>query len=254
MSNSALVVHRGARLVTREELDSVQTPPSTETWFPLAHSHVLERTLATLEQAGFRSNRTQLALSRGDSQFFGTIDLESPIVEGVSLAVGVRNSIDKSLPIAFAAGERIFICDNLAFRGEVVVARKHTRFGADRFAEAMVTAVAGLAQFQQAEAERIHTFRRTEIADTVAESLILRAYERQIVSHYMLPRVLAGWRQPAFEGFADRTLWSLENVFTGALAHVAKSNPQRFCGLTIALQGLLSQAAGSSEKQFSLPA
>ena len=50
-------------------------------------------------------------MSRGDSQFFGTIDLESPIVEGVSLAVGVRNSIDKSLPIAFAAGERIFICD-----------------------------------------------------------------------------------------------------------------------------------------------
>ena len=84
MSNTALVVHRGARIVDRQELDSVQTPPPIETWFPLAHAHVLERALATLEQAGFRSNRTQLALSRGDSQFFGTIDLNPVQLENRS--------------------------------------------------------------------------------------------------------------------------------------------------------------------------
>ncbi|HYV34811.1 MAG TPA: DUF932 domain-containing protein [Gemmataceae bacterium] len=254
MSQSALVVHRGARVVTREELDNVPAPPPTDTWFPLTHSHVLDRTLSTLDQAGFHPKRTQLALSRGDAKFFATIDLESPIAEGVALAVGVRNSIDKSLPIAFAAGERIFVCDNLAFRGEVAVARKHTRFGADRFAEAMAKAVSGLAQFQEAEGRRITYFRKTEIQDTMAESLILRAYERQILSHLQLPRVLSQWRKPPFEAFEDRTLWSLENAFTSALADVGKTNPQRFCGLTIALQGLLAEAAGASEPQFAMPA
>ncbi len=96
MSDSALIVHRGARHVTREELEQVHAPPSTETWFPLPHSHVLDRTLTTLEQAGFRPRRTQLALSRENCRFFGTIDLESPVADGVLLAVGVRNSIDKS--------------------------------------------------------------------------------------------------------------------------------------------------------------
>jgi len=96
MSDSALIVHRGARHVTREELERVHAPPPTETWFPLSHADVLDRTLATLDQAGFRPRRTQLALSRENCRFFGTIDLESPVADGVMLAVGVRNSTDKS--------------------------------------------------------------------------------------------------------------------------------------------------------------
>src|SRR5207248_652293 len=115
---------------------------------------------------------------------------------GVSLAVGVRNSCDRSLPIGFAAGARVMTCDNLSFNGEIVVARKHTRFGGDRFAEAIAKAVSGLAQFREAEGRRIEYFRRTEIPETLAEALILRAYEREIVSHLLLPRVLAHWRKP----------------------------------------------------------
>ncbi len=251
---SELILHRGAQRVTREELQQVPTPPPTETWLPLAHSHVLDCTLSMLEQAGFRPSRTDLAVSRGSNQFFATIDLESPVAEGVTLAVGLRNSLNKTLPLSFAAGARVMICDNLAFSGEAVVVRKHTRFGADRFAEAIAVAVGNLSQFQQAEAQRIERFRRAEIPDTVAESLILRAYERDIISHYLLPRVLADWRKPAHEAFANRTFWSLENAFTGVLAHVGKSNPQRFCSLTIALQGLLAEAAGASEPQLTLPA
>ena len=97
-------------------------------------------------------------------------------------------------------------------------------------------------------------FRTTAISDTVAESLILRAYERDIVSHYVLPRLLFHWRNPPHEVFADRTLWSLENAFTGVLGDVAKSNPQRFCGLTIAVQGLLADVAHNHEPEFSMPA
>ena len=111
MSQSVLMVHKGARIVEREELDRVQMPPPTATWFPLAHSHVLDKTVSTLESAGFRPTRIQLALSQCDRKFFATVDLESPIADGVCLAVGVRNSNDRSLPISFAAGERVFICD-----------------------------------------------------------------------------------------------------------------------------------------------
>src|SRR5438309_57501 len=222
MSTSTLVAHRGARIVTREELGTVPIPAATPTWYPVSHLHVVERAETALRQSGFEVEREQYALSRGDARFFGTIDLKSPIVSGVSLAIGIRNSIDKSLPIAFAAGSRVFVCDNLAFRSEIVVARKHTRFGGFRFQEAIAKAVGGLAQFQEAEGERIERFRRAEIPDTVAESLILRAYERDIISHLLLPRVLFQWRTPRHDAFAARTLWSLENAFTGVLADVAK--------------------------------
>jgi hypothetical protein len=243
VDSTSLVLHRGARVVTREELDAVPVPQATATWFPLGHGHVLDKTVSTLMEAGFMPHRLQLGLSSDGAKFFGTIDLQSAMMPGVSLAIGVRNSIDKSLPIAFAAGSRVFVCDNLAFRSEVTVSRKHTRFGADRFAEAMALAVGGLGQFQEQESKRIGHFQATPIGNQLAESLILRAYETEVVGERQLAKVLSHWRKPPFEEFAAPTLWSLENAFTWALADLAKSSPQRFCRQTIAMQYLLSEAA-----------
>src|SRR4051812_22884309 len=70
-----------------------------------------------------------IRLSRGDARLFATVDLGSPLATGVTLAVGIRNSFDKSLPLGFVAGNRVFVCDNLAFRSDLSVKRKHTRFG-----------------------------------------------------------------------------------------------------------------------------
>src|SRR4051794_8252681 len=114
MASSSLVAHCGGRFVERSELDTVEAPPATATWFPLKHAQVLDRVSETLQQAGFAIKNTRLALSRSDARFFGTLDLTTTVASGVSLAVGVRNSTDKSFPIAFCAGRRVFICDNLA--------------------------------------------------------------------------------------------------------------------------------------------
>ena len=40
--------------------------------------------------------------------------------------LGLRNSHDKTFPAGIVAGSAVFICDNLAFSGEVKLARKHT--------------------------------------------------------------------------------------------------------------------------------
>lgn len=244
MSTSSLLTHGGTRVVERQELLAIPAPEATETWFPLRHGQVLERVEETLQDAGFSVTRSKYALSRGDNRFFGVLDLSSTLVNGVTLSVGVRNSTDKSLPIGFAAGSRVLVCDNLAFRSEVTVARKHTRFGQDRFAEALSRAVGGLQQFRDAEAARIRTFQLAPLRDTEAESLMLRAYEQEIVSHRLLPRVIREWRAPSFEEFQPRTLWSLFNAFTTVLGERQKTNPQQFAALTISLSGLLGEAAG----------
>jgi hypothetical protein len=44
-----------------------------------------------------------------------------------ALAIGLRSSTDRGLAVGIAAsGVRLFICDNLAFFGEVTAQRKHT--------------------------------------------------------------------------------------------------------------------------------
>jgi hypothetical protein len=82
--------------------------------------------------------------------------------------------------------------------------------------------------------------RAAALTDVEAESFMLRAYERRIVSHRLLPDVIRGWREPGHDDFQARTAWSLYNAFTGALADRARSNPQQHAALTMRLAALLT--------------
>lgn len=235
----SLVTHCGARQVTRTELDQVEAPSPTATWYPVKHSQVLDMTTEALDQFGFRIKEARHALTRHNARMFSILDLDTPLATGVHLSVGIRNSLDKSLPLGFCAGSRVFVCDNLAFHSDLMVHHKHTKNGSQRFLEAIVTAVQSLSQFRQTEAKRIETFRTTDLDDTQAESLILRAYEREVISHRHLPRVIQEWREPSYEDFKPRTVWSLFNAFTTALSPRAQTNPQDFTDRTMKLQTLL---------------
>ena len=106
-----LISHCGAREVTWGDLEQISTPPATETWFPLSHSQVLGSVVQTLDAAGFGVQSMSLAVTPDDARFFGTLQLKAEILPGVGLAVGVRNSIDRSLPIGFCCGQWVLVCD-----------------------------------------------------------------------------------------------------------------------------------------------
>jgi hypothetical protein len=88
------------------------------------------------------------------------------------------------------------------------------------------------------------------------DPVILRSYERGMVSHRQLPGVIKEWREPSFEEFQPRSLWSLLNAFTTALSGVRAANPQRFCALTMGLQAFLGEAARvpAAEPAYATPA
>jgi hypothetical protein len=130
MASPTLCLHAGARPVSYEELGMIEAPAPTATWFPIPHAAVLNAVLDTLTAADYRVERLQLALSRNDARFFGTIDLRTAIGDGVARSVGVRNSIDKSLPIGFCAGSRVFVCDveDTSTRRATMVEKRSRRF------------------------------------------------------------------------------------------------------------------------------
>jgi hypothetical protein len=216
-ARAQLVLHCGARKVSRDELAAVKTPPPQGRWFPVPHLRVRDTARRTIEDAGYEVRREEFGLSRNDARFFGVMDLGSTLAEGVTLAVGIRSSTDKSFPLGFVAGNRVFACDNLAFRSELLVKRKHTVNGERRFNAAIAEAVAQLAGFKEAEAGRIRKLGHAELKDSESDSIILTAFERGIVSARVLPHVIREWREPTFEEFQPRTAWSLLNCFTTVL-------------------------------------
>jgi hypothetical protein len=238
-SRAVLTLHCGAKQVTPDELQTFKALPPEGRWFPVAHGHVLQLVHAALSQAGYAVNKQQLSVARAGHRFFGVMDLESSLAPGVRLAVGVRNSTDKSFPLGFCAGNRVFVCDNLAFRSELLIRRKHTRNGERNFASAIGNAVAQLESFKAVEAARIGRLQNLWLSSDQADALILRSYEQGIVSTRDLPDVLKEWRTPSFPDFRERTAWALLNAFTFALGLRAEVSPQRYAVQTMRLNALM---------------
>ena len=81
------------------------------------------------------------------------------------LVIGLRNSHDKSFPSALALGNRVFVCDNLAFSGEIKLSRKHTK-NISRDLPGLVTkAVGRLADLRQFQAKRIEAYKAADLSN-----------------------------------------------------------------------------------------
>ena len=241
MVSSTLVTHCGARQVNAAELATIEPPSPTRTWFPLAHRAVLDSVCSTLQGAGFAIVRSRLSVSHGGDRFFGTLDLATSISDGVSLCVGVRNSNDQSFPIGFCCGQRVFVCDNLAFTSEIVVSRKHTRYGQERYLEGLARAVASLEQYSRTAADWIVRMQQHELSEDRANSLLLQAYEAKVLGLRLLPLALAEWRNPSREEYLPRTAYSLFNCVTDVFGRERQSRfPAESALATMRLSKLLT--------------
>ncbi len=242
MSNATLVLHTGGRHVEREELRQIILPQATRTWKPISHEVVLNTALDSLNEAGYRVRGMKLGLANNGNRFFGTLDLEAVLVPGVALAVGLRNSIDKTFPMGFCAGSRVFVCDNLAFSSELLVKRKHTINGQGRFSNDISSAVMRLDTFRNAEHARIMVLQQKALSDVEAESFMLRScVQKGIVAQNQLPAIFKEYHEPRHEDFKARTAWSLLNAFTEIMRDLQVSNPNELARRTMRLQAMLTQ-------------
>ena len=125
-----MLLHCGAELVHRNSLYEVPTPKPTATWFPLSHTSVLNEIEVQLRACGFRVTDEAHALSHNGDRYFGVLSVTLPSrnIADFGWVVGLRNSHDQTYPAGLVAGTRVFVCDNLAFSGQVQISRKHTRF------------------------------------------------------------------------------------------------------------------------------
>jgi len=240
MATSKLVLHRGAVTVSEEELRTYKAPQPVGRWVPLDHSRVLDMVRGTLVDCGYNIRALKLGVSREGHRLFGTMDLDTSIAVGVTLAVGFRSSTDRSFPLAMCCGSHVFCCDNMAFRSEIAIKAKHTLHGESRFQAGIANAVAQLGQFKIEEEQNVRGMQELQLKDEQAESLILRAFERGILNTHQLPGVIREWRTPSYPEFEPRNMWSLFNACTTILGSVQRSNPQKFSVVTMRLNSLLS--------------
>jgi hypothetical protein len=123
---SQLVVHKGGWIVTEDELRTIQIPDQTDTYYPVSYVDSIQSIRARAKEAGYSITKEQFALNKKGNQMFGVIDINRGNNEE-GWALGIRNSYDKSIGFGLCGGLRTFVCDNLAFSGDMMYLHKHTK-------------------------------------------------------------------------------------------------------------------------------
>lgn len=238
-----LMTHAGAQRIDRAVLEGIATPAPTQTWMPIPHFALLGGVQAQIEQQGLHVVAEAHALAREGNRYFGLLQLqngENPA--DYSLVVGLRNSHDKSFPAGLVVGSGVFVCDNLAFSGEVVIGRKHTKFINDDLPNLISRAVGKLGDLRRSQDARIAAYKSTEIGDAQAHDLVVRALDADVVPVTKVPAVLTEWRTPRHPEFAKaKNGWRLFNAFTEVMKGSSVFERPR---TSLALHGIVDAACG----------
>jgi len=215
MAESMLIAHSGSEIVTREQLRALPKPTALGVYHaPIAHVELIEMLEQRLKVTlGATITSEQFSIKRNAAILFGVLNLSYGERSDYSAAIGLRHANDMSLSHQFVCGTHVFVCDNMALRGDTIfLKRKHT-FNLDLAQEID----AGLAEFKlqyTALDDRIVHLKSLTLTDDNAKARMLDIFHKGIVPVKYLDKVYDEYLTPSHDEFKPRTLWSLHNAFT----------------------------------------
>jgi hypothetical protein len=213
--DAQLVVHRGGWQASQADLASVPLPDPTDSYVPVPYGRFVEEVELHVPRFGLKVKGARFALAREGSQMFGVLSCTNG--HGAAdwgLAIGLRNSYDRSLSVGLVAGTHVFCCDNLAFSGEVSMQRKHTANVFRDLPDLIYRMLSGVSTMRNRIAEETDAMKARELTAEAADHLLVESIRRNALPASQLPKVLEAWEHPRYEDFAPRTAWSLYNAFT----------------------------------------
>jgi len=214
----SLLVHKGGRIVTRDDLALVPVPEATDSYIPVPHNNLAD-TLSTIGRdilKGFTLSNEQYALAREGQQMFGVLSFRNDHNE-LGLSIGFRNSYDKSMAIGIAIGAQVFICDNLALTGDITIMRKHTVNVWSSLEDIAISTLYRSRQNFRKIVEDSETLKGRMIDNSEAFKMIGLLFGHSILTPRQLPVVKKEWLTPTYDDFRPRTMWSFYNACTESL-------------------------------------
>jgi hypothetical protein len=261
-----MMLHCGGKNISFDDLQAVELPPETETYVPIAHADlalnitsVCSDMLHDYEKvddifavsAGLIKNGEE-KIKHDAARFFGltTYRRKGGDKGEMGLALGYRNSYDKSMKIGMAIGARVFICDNMAISGSVAsFSMLHTGDVLNRLRDEIVLGVNksrdGFLQVEK-DAEEMKTVR---VADDSAFRMLGLAFGRDALTPTQLTNAVRSWKSDDYMGGfgEERTAWSLYNAGTEALKGV---RPAKVMEKHVDWHKLTMQAVRGGDLQF----
>jgi hypothetical protein len=216
MRNLNLTLHCGGSVVTREQLDKIQTPSPEGRWYPIPHLELVNQVDSRLQEHGMKIVTEAFGLARDGHRMFGLMQISNgQNADDYSWVAGLRNSHDKSFPAGLCVGSGVFVCDNLAFSSEIVFGRRHTTNIMRDLPILVGTAIGKLSESWTDQNKRIEAYKETALTRAEAADMLLDALSQDVINTRQILPAFEEWRKPRHEEFAEKkNVWRLFNSVT----------------------------------------
>ena len=161
----------------------------------------------------------------------------------------------------------MFICENTQATGEVSVTLKHTKNIVGNLKPRVTKALNAITHQNLVQTERIDAYKKYLLPDEeysnfpvkddqgaikaikrsydsspYIHDFVIRSMYKGVISPSSVKLVLDEWRQPKYEEFSGRNVWSLSNAYTEAFKKY--SNPEQLFSRGIKLTTMIDELAG----------
>jgi hypothetical protein len=213
-----LMLHCGSEETKLADVLAVPVPEATDTWKPVAYGDAIDFVKDTaLTRLGLDLKSESYGLNKNGSQLFARFTFDAGD-ERQGLAIGLRQSYNKSLANGLAAGGNVFVCDNLCFDGDAFkVIRKNTVNVWTDFRRLVIEQVDTALVSYGNLTDQIDRMRAIPCHEQRGYALLGVAIGKGLLTPNQSSVAFGDWHTARHEDFADRNLWSLYNCVTEGL-------------------------------------
>jgi len=255
-----LMLHAGAHAIDRDGLAALPIPAAR------GPRHVIrpfiedvELITSHLDRVGFVVKEEAFGVKTDKdnqpTQFFGALEIRQKALTGeylpaeaFALTVGIRGSYDQTLPRGLAVGSRVFVCDNLAFSGEVSVYAKQTTHIGSRIGGLLERAVGEVPAMIEFQDKRFEAYRNYALSKVKGDAILIECVRQGILNPSDIGKAVAEWDKPSHAEHATegRTVWQLFNAVTEAIkpANTGRAHVLSAWNRTVPLTTFLDQGIG----------
>ena len=204
--------------VSLAQVESVPVPDHTHSWRPVPYGEAIGFLKSTIDRTlPYSLESEEYGLSKDGNQMFGVITLDTGDRDQ-GLAIGIRQSYNRSLALGIVCGAQVFVCDNLMFNGNAFrVVRKNTvNVWADFRALVNAQIMASEAHYQTMRWET-HAMKSVPVNQDRGHELLGRALGAQVLTPNQATIAFQDWNEARHAEFKPRNLWSLYNCITEGL-------------------------------------
>lgn len=228
---------------TKYYITGAELPKETRSYKPVSHGQLIDLTLESIHQAGFKLDREFYSSAKDGKVANAKYTITNVADKEMQLQIGWQNSYDKSLSLKWALGVSVFICTNGVVSGDHGAFKKKHEGDVQEFAPLKIVEYIKAAgdAFMKLQKER-EAMKLVEIDKRVTAELVGRMIiEQQFIESTQLNIIERELKHPTFDYNASGTLWELYQHTTFSMKEI---HPSLWMGNHMQAHDFFVNAAG----------